>query len=112
MLYEVITVWQYAFPSACVSPDRSDGVLRRFHMSARTLQKSMREAVRRAGIQKRAGCHTLRHSFATHLIENGYDIRTVQDVITSYSIHYTKLYEKLVKLSDIKASARVRVFPV
>jgi integron integrase len=84
--------WQYAFPSACISPDREDGVLRRFHMSPRTLQKSMREAVRRAGISKRAGPHTLRHTFATHLIENGYDIRTVQELLGHKNVRTTQIY--------------------
>lgn len=70
--------WQYIFPSAALSPDRNDGKLRRFHMSPRTVQKAVKAAAHRAGITKRATCHTLRHSFATHLLANGYDIRTVR----------------------------------
>ena len=85
-------IWQYVFPSTAISPDRSDGVLRRFHMSPRTIQKAMRRAVRQAGISKRAGCHTLRHSFATHLIEDGYDIRTVQELLGHKDVKTTQIY--------------------
>ena len=85
-------IWQYVFPSSCVSPDRSDGVLRRFHMSPRTIQKAMRRAVQQSGISKRAGCHTLRHSFATHLIEDGYDIRTVQELLGHKDVKTTQIY--------------------
>jgi len=58
-------VWQFVFPSATRSADRNDGVIRRFHISPKTIQHAMRRAVQKSGIQKRASCHTLRHSFAT-----------------------------------------------
>jgi len=85
-------IWQYVFPSTCRSPDQSDGVIRRFHMSPKTLQHAMRRAVQRSGIPKRAGCHTLRHSFATHLIEDGYDIRTVQELLGHKNVKTTQIY--------------------
>lgn len=85
-------VWQYAFPSSCRSPGRDDGVIRRYHMSPKTMQNAMRRAVQKAGIAKRAGCHTLRHSFATHLIESGYDIRTVQELLGHKHVTTTQIY--------------------
>ena len=84
--------WQYVFPSTGLSADRSDGVIRRFHMSPKTMQNAMRRAVQRSGITKRAGCHTLRHTFATHLIENGYDIRTVQELLGHKDVRTTQIY--------------------
>ncbi|MDH3979015.1 MAG: integron integrase [Gammaproteobacteria bacterium] len=85
-------VWQYVFPSTSLSPSRDDGVIRRFHMSPKTIQNAMRRAVQKSGIAKRAGCHTLRHSFATHLIEDGYDIRTVQELLGHKDVRTTQIY--------------------
>ena len=85
-------IWQYVFPSTTLSPGCEDGVIRRFHMSPKTIQNAMRRAVQKSGIAKRAGCHTLRHSFATHLIEDGYDIRTVQELLGHRDVKTTQIY--------------------
>lgn len=84
--------WQFVFPSSVRSPDWEDGVIRRFYMSPKTLQRAIKKAVRKAGISKPATCHTLRHSFATHLLESGYDIRTVQELMGHKEVKTTMIY--------------------
>jgi len=85
-------IWQYVFPSKRLSVDPRTGIVRRHHISESSLQKAVREAARRAGINKRVTCHTLRHSFATHLLQNGYDIRTVQELLGHKDVRTTMIY--------------------
>ncbi|MBF2036188.1 MAG: integron integrase [Leptolyngbyaceae cyanobacterium T60_A2020_046] len=85
-------IWQFVFPSTGRSRDPRSGIIRRHHLHESGVQKTLKQAVRTSGIAKRIGCHTFRHSFATHLLEDGYDIRTVQGLLGHKDVKTTMIY--------------------
>jgi integron integrase len=89
--------WQYVFPAARPSRDPISGAFRRHHLHERSVQRAVQAAARRAGITKPVGPHTLRHCFATHLLERGYDIRTVQELMGHSDVRTTQIYTHVMK---------------
>ncbi|MBD3615602.1 MAG: integron integrase [Gracilimonas sp.] len=88
--------WQYLFPSKKISKDPRSGLQNRYHLSNRYVQKRIKKAAKSAGINKKVTCHTLRHSFATHLLQNGYDIRTVQELLGHKNLKTTMIYTHVI----------------
>ena len=97
--------WQYVFPASKISTDPRSGIKRRHHFDESVLRKAVRAAGKKAGITKVIGPHTFRHSFATHMLENGYDIRTVQELLGHEDVSTTMIYTHVMKKGGLGAKS-------
>jgi len=101
--------WRYVFPSTRISKDPRTGLLHRYHLSDTFVQRAVREAVESSGITKKASCHSFRHSFATHLLSTGYDIRTVQELLGHKNLKTTMVYTHVLKQQNGNVKSPVDV---
>ena len=101
--------WQFVFPSAKISRDPRTGNTGRHHLSESGLQKAVKIGLNKASVEKHASCHTLRHSFATHLLQNGSDIRTIQDLLGHKELTTTMIYTHVLQNNRLGVRSPVDV---
>ena len=104
--------WQYVFPSTKISTDPRTGKVQRHHIHENSLQKYIKKAAEETGINKKVNCHALRHSFATHLLENGYDIRTVQELLGHADVSTTMIYTHVLNKPGITVTSPLDMLDV